>query len=157
MVDISVETWNKAEVSVINIHENDNANKTMLQLLCISEIKKRWGGKNLYDLNDKEIKDIYEVKNMNDLTKQQIRKYKIDRARLIKGSKHFMYVHEDILIPIIMQSRLSDSKTIKFRTELGFDQINLILKKRRISDRINNRYIQTRRYTNSIHGFRLQD
>ena len=66
---------------------------------------------------------------MNDLTKQQIRKYKIDRARLIKDSKHSMYVHEDILIPIIMQSRLSDSKTIKFRTDLGFNQINLILKK----------------------------
>ena len=41
---------------------------------------------------------------MNDLTKQQIRKYKIDRSRLIKGSKHFVYVHEDILIPIIMHS-----------------------------------------------------
>ena len=66
---------------------------------------------------------------MNDLTKQQIRKYKIDRVRLIKGSKHSMYIHEDILIPIIMQSRLSDSKTIKFRTDLGFNQINLILKK----------------------------
>ena len=129
MVDSSVETRNKAEVSVINIHENDNANKTMLQLLCISEIKKRWGGKNLYDLNDKEIKEIYEVKNMNDLTKQQIRKYKIDRARLIKDSKHSMYVHEDILITIIMQSRLSDSKTIKFRTDLGFNQIYLILTK----------------------------
>ena len=32
MVDISVETWNKAEVSVINIHENDNANKTLLKI-----------------------------------------------------------------------------------------------------------------------------
>ena len=40
-----------------------------------------------------------------------------------------MYVHEDILIPIIMQSRLSDSKTIKFRTDLGFNQIYLILTK----------------------------
>ena len=66
---------------------------------------------------------------MNDLTKQQIRKYKIDRARLIKDSKHSMYVHEDILIPIIMQPRLSDSKTIKFTSDLGFNQINLILKK----------------------------
>ena len=28
-----------------------------------------------------------------------------------------------------MQSRLSDSKTIKFRSDLGFNQINLILKK----------------------------
>ena len=65
---------------------------------------KKWGGKNLYDLIDEEIKGKYEVKNMNDLTKQQIRKYKIDRSRLIKGSKHFVYVHEDILIPIIMHS-----------------------------------------------------
>ena len=40
-----------------------------------------------------------------------------------------MYVHEDIGITIIMQSRLSDPKTIKFRADLGFNQINLILKK----------------------------
>ena len=40
-----------------------------------------------------------------------------------------MCVHEDILISIIMQSRLSDPKTIKFRADLGFNQINLILKK----------------------------
>ena len=66
---------------------------------------------------------------MNDLTKQQIRTYKIDRVRLIKGSKRSMYVHEDILIPIIMQSRILDSKTIKFRSDLGFNQINLILKR----------------------------
>ena len=129
MFDISAETWNKAGVSVIRVHENDNVNKTLFQLLCISDAKKIWVGKNLYDLIDKEIKGKYEVKNMNDLTKQQIRKYKIDRARLIKDSKHSMYVHEDILIPIIMQSRLSDSKTIKFTSDLGFNQINLILKK----------------------------
>ena len=66
---------------------------------------------------------------MSDLTKQQIRKYKIDRTKLIKSSKHSMYVYEHILIPIIMQSRLSDPKTIKFRSDLGFNQINLILKK----------------------------
>ena len=75
---------------------------------------------------------------MRDLTKQQIRKYKLDRARLIKGSsmyvsstfyQHSMYVSKDILIPIIMQSRLSDLKTIKFRADLGFNQINLILRK----------------------------
>ena len=49
--------------------------------------------------------------------------------KLIKGSKHFMYAHEDILIPIIMQSRLSDPKTIRFRASLGFNQINFKLKK----------------------------
>ena len=66
---------------------------------------------------------------MNELTKQQFRKYKIDRARLFKDSKHSMYVHEDIAIGIIMQSRLSDLKTIIFKTDLGFNQINLTLKK----------------------------
>ena len=66
---------------------------------------------------------------MSDITKQQIRKYKIDRARLIKGSKHSMHVHEDIIIPIIMQFRLSAPKTISFRSDLGFNQINLILRK----------------------------
>ena len=40
MVDISAETWNNAKVSVINIHENDDVNKTLLKLLCISGIKK---------------------------------------------------------------------------------------------------------------------
>ena len=66
---------------------------------------------------------------MSGLTNQQIRKYKIDRARFVKGSKHSMSVNGVILIPILMQRRLSDSKTIKFRSDLGFNQINLILKK----------------------------
>ena len=57
MVDISAETWNKAGVSVIRVHENDNVNKTLFKLLCISDVKKRWGGKDLYDLIDKEIKE----------------------------------------------------------------------------------------------------
>ena len=67
---------------------------------------------------------------MNEFPKPQYRKYKIDRARLFKDSKHSMYVHEDILNPIIMQSRLSDLKTIKCRADLGFNQINLILEKK---------------------------
>ena len=65
MVDISAETWNKAGVSVTRVHENDNVNKTLFQLLCISDVKKRWGGKNLYDLIDKEIKGKYEDKITN--------------------------------------------------------------------------------------------
>ena len=81
IIDISVETWNKAEVSVIRVHENDNVNKTLLKLLCTSDVKKRWGGKNPYDLIEKEIKGKYEIRNMNNLTKKQIRKYKIARAR----------------------------------------------------------------------------
>ena len=90
---------------LIKIH--DNVNKT---LTLISDIAKRWGGKNICDLIDKEIKGKYEVKSMNELTEPQIRKSKIDRARLFKGGEHFMYVHEDIAITIIMQSRLSGQK-----------------------------------------------
>ena len=51
MVDISA----KAEVSVIKIHKSDNVNKTLLKVLCIYDITKRWGGKNIYDLIDKKI------------------------------------------------------------------------------------------------------
>ena len=40
MVDISAEVWNKAEVSVTRVHENDNLNKTLLKLICISDAKK---------------------------------------------------------------------------------------------------------------------
>ena len=50
------------------------------------------------------------VKSMSDLTKLQIRKYKIDRARMCKDNKHSMYVHEDISITIIIQSRFSDTQ-----------------------------------------------
>ena len=106
MVDINAETWSKAGVSVIRVYENGNVNKTLFKLRCISDVKKWWGGKNLYDLIGKEIKGKYEDKNMIDLTKQQIRKYKIDNVRFIKGSKNSMNDHEDILITIIMQSRL---------------------------------------------------
>ena len=71
MIDISVETWNKAEVSVINIHENDNANKAFLKIIFISDIARRWGSKNFYDFIDKEIKGKYRVTSMSDLKKQQ--------------------------------------------------------------------------------------
>ena len=40
-----------------------------------------------------------------------------------------MYVNEDIAISIIMQGRSSNPKMIKFRSDLGFNQISLILKK----------------------------
>ena len=43
---------------------------------------------------------------MNKLTKQQIRKYTIDKARLIRGSKQSMYVNEVLVVPMIMETRL---------------------------------------------------
>ena len=55
MVDISDKPWNQARVSVIR-HENDEVNKTLLLLLCISDLTKTWVGTNIYELIDKEIK-----------------------------------------------------------------------------------------------------
>ena len=107
MVDISADTWNKAGVSIIKVHDNADVNKTLLLLLCISDIGKGQGGRNIYDQTDTEIKGKYNVKKMNELTKQ-ISKCKIDRSS--------MYVSEVIAIPIIMQSTLSNPKTIKFRS-----------------------------------------
>ena len=62
MLDISAETWNKAGVSVIRIHENDNVNKTLLLLLCISDISKRWDSTNIYDLIDKKLRENTKLK-----------------------------------------------------------------------------------------------
>ena len=90
MADISAKTWSNVGVSAINIRGNDNTNKTILKLLCISDIAKKWGGKTIDDLIDKEIKWKYMVNNLNKLTKPQIRKYKIDRSRFLKGNEHSM-------------------------------------------------------------------
>ena len=65
---------------LIKINKNNNVDKTVLLLLCISALGKRSGCKNIYDLINKKIKGNYRVKKKkkNELTKQQIRKFKID-------------------------------------------------------------------------------
>ena len=90
MADISAKTWSNAGVSAINIHGNDNINKTILKFLCISDIAKKWGCNTIDDLIDKEIKWKYMVNNLNELTKPQIKKYKIDQSRFLKGNEHSM-------------------------------------------------------------------
>ena len=147
MVDISAETWSTAWVYVLGMHENDDVNKTLILLLCVSNISERLNSTNKFDLIDKEIKRKYNVKKMNEVLKQQIIRYKIDRSRLIKGSMLIkcMYVNEVIVIPIIMQTRLLKPEKIKFRSDLGFNQINLILKKRTIRSNTNIKSISCRK------------
>ena len=43
MIQISAKTWNNAGLSVLKIHETDDVNKTLLLLLCISDISKILG------------------------------------------------------------------------------------------------------------------
>ena len=47
ITDISAEIWNKAGVAVNKKMNKNNDDETLLQLLCISDIAKRWGGKNI--------------------------------------------------------------------------------------------------------------
>ena len=46
-----------------------------------------------------------------------------------QGQWKIKYIYKVIAISIIMQTRLSKTETIKFRSDLEFNQINLILKK----------------------------
>ena len=59
MIGITAKTWNKAGISVIKLHKNYYVNKILLLLLCISDIGKRWGGKNINERIDTEIKGKY--------------------------------------------------------------------------------------------------
>ena len=42
------------------------------------------------------------VKKMSELTKSQIRAYKISRSRLFKGDKNSMYRNEEIVFAILI-------------------------------------------------------
>ena len=92
----------------------------------IDKEKKLWltnkdlGVQNIYDLVDKESKGRYETKNP---TKQQIRKYKRHRSKLIDGKK-FVYTHDDIMI---MSCRVSTPEAIECRSKLGFKRNEVML------------------------------
>ena len=58
MVDISAETWINAEVSVINIHENDNANKALLKILYFLTLQKYGTVKMFMTLLIKKLKEF---------------------------------------------------------------------------------------------------
>ena len=64
-----------------------------------------------------------------------------------------MYVNEVIVIPIIMQTRLLKPEKIKFRSDLGFNQINLILKKRTIRSNTNIKSISCRKNKSTSQSF----
>ena len=63
---------------------------------------------------DKDIKGKFKT---NNLTDEQIKKYKIHGSELIDSEK-FMYAHEGIIIPLIMYCRTPESH--KFNRSLGF-------------------------------------
>ena len=122
MVDISAETFANNCIHTVSRLKRD---KESVLLLRIKDIGRELDFKNIFDLVDKEIRGKIET---NYPTEQQIKKYKRYGSQLIKDEK-FMYVHEDIITPIIMHYRVSTPKTFKFRSKLGFNQYDITLTK----------------------------
>ena len=84
------------------------------------DIQKKLDVKNIHDLVDKEIKGKFKT---NNLTDEQIKKYKIHGSELIDGEK-FMYAHDSVIIPVIMHC--ITPKPCKFKKHLGFKLHDLI-------------------------------
>ena len=122
MVGISAETFAN---NCIHTVSRLKRGKESVLLLRIKDIGRELDFKNIFDLVDKEIRGKIET---NYPTEQQIKKYKRHGSELIKDEK-FMYVHEDIITPIIMHCRVSTPKTFKFRSKIGFNQYDITLTK----------------------------
>ena len=117
MFKVTAETFAKNCVHTIKVNKTDN--KSVLWIKMI-DIQKKLDVKNIHDLVDKEIKDKFKT---NNLTDEQIKKYKIYGTELIDGGK-FIYVHERVIIPVIMHCRTPES--CKFKRNLGFKLHDLI-------------------------------
>ena len=78
------------------------------------DIQKKLNVKNIHDLVDKEIKGKFKA---NNLTDEQIKKYKRHWSELIKGEK-FVYAHEGITILVIIHWITPES--CKFKRSLEF-------------------------------------
>ena len=89
------------------------------------DIGETLGVENIDDLIDKEIKGRFETRNP---TNEQINENKRHGSELIDVEK-FMFTREDIIMPIIMHSRVSTPEAIELKTRLGSNQDDLIMKK----------------------------
>ena len=99
--------------------------KEKMLLLRKKHIGETLGVENIDDLIDKEIKGRFETRNP---TNEQINENKRHGSELIDVEK-FMFIREDIIMPIIMHSRVSTPEAIELKTRLGSNQDDLIMKK----------------------------
>ena len=99
MVEISAEIF--AE-NCIHTTTQLRKGKEPILWIRIKDTGRKLDVKNICSLVDKKIKGIFET---NYPTEQQIRKYKRHGPEFTEGIK-FMYVHECIIIPIIMHCRV---------------------------------------------------
>ena len=92
---------------------NKKGNKSVLWIKII-DIQKKLDVENIHDLVDKEIKGKFKT---NNLTDEQIKKYKRHGAGLVDGEK-LVYAHEGTIMPVIMHCRTPES--CEFKRSLGF-------------------------------------
>ena len=88
---VTAKTFAKNCVHTIKVNKTDN--KSVLWIKTI-DIPKKLDVKNIHDLVDNEIKSKFRT---NNLTDEQIKKYKRDGSELINGEK-VVYGHEGIII-----------------------------------------------------------
>ena len=102
MFKVTAETFAKNCVHTIKVNKTDN--KSVLWIKMI-DIQKKLDVKNIHDLVDKEIKGKFKT---NNLTDEQIKKYKIHGSELIDDER-FMYAQEGVTIPVIKDCRTPGS------------------------------------------------
>ena len=93
-------------LKTIKVNKTDNKSEFWIKMI---DIQKKLDIKSIYDLADKEIKGKFKT---NNLTDEQIKKYKRHGSELINGEK-FVYAHECIIIPVIMHCRLQNHWSLK--------------------------------------------
>ena len=113
MFKVTAETFAKNFVFVHTIKVNKTSNKSVLWIQMI-DIQKKLDVKHIHDLVKKYIKDKFKT---NNLTDEQIKKYKIHGSELFDSEK-FMYAHEGVIIPVLIHCRRPDS--CKFKRNLEF-------------------------------------
>ena len=125
MFKINIKTWNDTGVDVIAINYK---RQDKVLWLRIKDIGEKLDVRNIFDLVDKETKGKFET---NNLTDEQIKKYKRHESEFIEDNK-FMYAHECIIIPIIMHCKVSTPKSTELRSRLGFNQYDITLTKKQL-------------------------
>ena len=115
------------------------------------DIQKQIDVKSIRDLVDKEIKGKFKT---NNLTDEQIKKYKRHGSELIDGEK-FVYAHEGIIIPVIMHCRTPES--CKFIRSLGFKRYDVInCKEQAVSESIKDAFEEENVQTQySVLGYKI--
>ena len=96
------ETFSKNCVYAIKVTKTDYKSVLWIKMIDMQE---KLDVKNFHDLVDKEIKRKFKT---NNLTDEQIKKYKKHGSELIDDER-FMYAQEGVIIPVIKDCRTPGS------------------------------------------------